>query len=679
MKPVISQVLQANPTAAVAWVGVSLALEILVNPMKESAQQIRGITYVVSRMGWYWSLVDLLGSKGLERQVQLRQRIETQFGSLYQKLLLYQMRSVCRYYRNIVVTALRDLGTWDDWGGQVVAIETSEAALMRDFKTYNDQVSLDHSEGMLDFLGSIDSSMEEMQKGLQSITSAVQCLVTGMEKIQDNQERQNFRNNLFNTNPVEDKQRIMDAKGGLLQESYEWILALPEFRRWQANSKSRQLWIRGDPGKGKTMLLCGIIEELEKNELDRLCYFFCQATDPRLNNATSVLRGLIYQLVTRYPWLLEPVVDRYKDGGDKRFEGPNAWETMSEILVSILNDQHRSKLLRFIKKLSDDSRTKIIVSSRKWTEIDESLSDNDRNLSTITLELHDSLITKAVESYIDRQVAQLANRKKFDDDICFKIRKHLRENSHDTFLWVSLVCQALFDGNVKKHNVMKVVKTFPPGLDALYTEMVDSIPSVDAHLCREMLAIVSVLKRPVTVEELLPLIQSPFDGDVESLEVVITCCGSFFNIQGGKIYFVHQSAVDFLQSKAKMLPSIADRHYSVFRGSLEVLNKPEHLKRDIYGLQEPGMSFTEIEQPNPNPLSALQYCCIYWVDHLVDWAGVGTVRSAKPLLKDPDVVGIVQDFLRRKFIYWVEAMALLHRMPEAVRAIQRLQTVIVRQ
>lgn len=34
------------------------------------------------------------------------------------------------------------------------------------------------------------------------------------------------------------------------------------FKQWQQNQSNHLVWINGDPGKGKTMLLCGIIEEL---------------------------------------------------------------------------------------------------------------------------------------------------------------------------------------------------------------------------------------------------------------------------------------------------------------------------------------------------------------------------------------------------------------------------------
>jgi len=96
-----------------------------------------------------------------------------------------------------------------------------------------------------------------------------------------------------------DKKRIKETKGGLLADLYRWVLHNDDFQRWRDNGQSPLLWIKGDPGKGKTMLLCGIINELEKSITDTrtLSFFFCQAADARINSATAVLRGLIYLLI----------------------------------------------------------------------------------------------------------------------------------------------------------------------------------------------------------------------------------------------------------------------------------------------------------------------------------------------------------------------------------------------
>ncbi len=63
--------------------------------------------------------------------------------------------------------------------------------------------------------------------------------------------------------PATTRNEFRSTKGGILTDSYRWVLSkrrLPTMAR--TTNRAHLLWIRGDPGKGKTMLLCGIIDEL---------------------------------------------------------------------------------------------------------------------------------------------------------------------------------------------------------------------------------------------------------------------------------------------------------------------------------------------------------------------------------------------------------------------------------
>jgi hypothetical protein len=76
------------------------------------------------------------------------------------------------------------------------------------------------------------------------------------------------------TNPCDDKDRIEQDKGGLLRDSYCWVLGDADFQRWRDDGQSQLLC---NPGKGKTMLLCGIIDELIKSTTHTtyVSFFFC--------------------------------------------------------------------------------------------------------------------------------------------------------------------------------------------------------------------------------------------------------------------------------------------------------------------------------------------------------------------------------------------------------------------
>lgn len=204
-----------------------------------------------------------------------------------------------------------------------------------------------------------------------------------MAECRDPQTRTYLRH-LRATDPREDKKRIEETKGGLLAESYCWILEHSDFQWWRNDKESRLLWIKGDPGKGKTMLLCGIINELRKAAFNAriVSFFFCQATDSRINNATAVTRGLIYPLVLSQPSLIMHVQKKYDEGAENPFEGVNAWASVSIVFEDILQDpglnityltidaldeciEDSAKLLDFIVQRSPLSlRVKWIVSSR---------------------------------------------------------------------------------------------------------------------------------------------------------------------------------------------------------------------------------------------------------------------------------------------------------------------------
>jgi hypothetical protein len=90
---------------------------------------------------------------------------------------------------------------------------------------------------------------------------------SAMEKLEEAISVQtNIMRDLRITHPRDDKIRIEQDKGGLLAGVCDWIFAHPEFQRWREMAGRQSLWIRGDPGKGKTMLICSIVDELERTE-----------------------------------------------------------------------------------------------------------------------------------------------------------------------------------------------------------------------------------------------------------------------------------------------------------------------------------------------------------------------------------------------------------------------------
>ncbi|KAF2688292.1 HET-domain-containing protein [Lentithecium fluviatile CBS 122367] len=469
------------------------------------------------------------------------------------------------------------------------------------------------------------------------------------------------------TDPRDDKKRIEDTKGGLLNDSYRWILGNADFQRWRDDQQSRLLWIKGDPGKGKTMLLCGVINELEKSANTALVsYFFCQATDSRINSATAVLRGLLYMLVYQQPSLVSHIRKKYDHAGKALFEDANAWVALSETLTDILRDPSLKgtylivdaldecatglpKLLDFIVQMSCVSaRIKWIMSSRNWPDIDGRVERAGQKVK-LSLELNAASVSTAVQFYIRHRVAQLALDQGYKEKEKNAVLAHLLSNANDTFLWVALVCQNL-DG-IPRWKVLAKLEAFPPGLDALYNRMMQHISSSDdADLCKRILALVATVYRPVTLDELTYLCEPLEDmaDDLASVQQIVGLCGSFLTVRSGTVYFVHQSAKDFLCTKAisDIFPSgIKEVHCAILLRSLQVMSKT--LQRNMYGLRTLGYPADQVEEPDPDPLAASRYSCIYWIDHLSDGNHGCSAHDRVPLQDQ----GPVDNFLRTKYLY----------------------------
>ncbi|EXK77690.1 hypothetical protein FOQG_17616 [Fusarium oxysporum f. sp. raphani 54005] len=503
------------------------------------------------------------------------------------------------------------------------------------------------------------------------------------QKHQDDRDKKCLQD-LFETDPRDDKARIEATKGGLLRDSYRWILDNDGFRRWRDNPQIPLLWIKGGPGKGKTMLLCGIIDELGKEPDNRLSYFFCQATDARLSNATAVLRGLIYLLVVQQPSLISHVREKHDYAGKQLFEDRNAWDALSKILAAMLNDPSLDGAILIVDALDEcktnrhqlldliarPSRVKWIVSSRNWQDIDEKL-DNTEHKVRLHLELNKDSISEAVDTYIGYKVNWLAGLKKYDKETRDAVQRHLVGNANGTFLWVALVCQALAGPKVRKRHTLNMLKLFPPGLDPFYDRMIWHIDdSGNADLCKEVLAIASVVYRPITLDELKVLIESLGDLHQDDLEEIIGSCGSFLTIREGVVDFVHQSAKEYLLNKASghiLSCGIAHQHHALFSRSLAALL--ETLRCDIYSLSTPGFSIDRVSPPDPNPLSSIRYSCVYWVHHLHD----SDSTEVNNILQGN---GDVHKFMRKKYLYWLESLSLLRSMSEGVNAVRKLETLV---
>jgi hypothetical protein len=313
------------------------------------------------------------------------------------------------------------------------------------------------------------------------------------------------------------------------------------------------------------------------------------------------------------------------------------------------------------------------VTSRNVPDIERYLHPDSLDVK-VSLELSASHVSKAVAAFVDFKVQRLADVQKYDPETRTEVQQLLRAKAEGTFLWVSLVCKEL--ESVPLYRTRSVLRELPPGLDPLYDRMMTQIvaqkDAQTTRFCTDTLRSVTLAYRPLRLDEIAVAAGLPTNEFSSAQEVIdlVGRCGSFLTIREGVVFFVHLSAKDYFTSgkgQQVLNGAVIGEQGRMSHRLLDAMQST--LRRDICRLQKPGARTQEAAgRIKDSGLPQVAYACEYWVDHLEACA-----QDCDGILSDG---GKVHGFLQKHFLHWLEAMSLLKKMPEAVAAMQKLQSLL---
>ena len=254
------------------------------------------------------------------------------------------------------------------------------------------------------------------------------------------------------------------------------------------------------------------------------------------------------------------------------------------------------------------------------------------------------------------------------------MKDYLQLRADGTFLWMALVCKQL--RKTLPWKTLSVLKSFPSGLHPLYQRMMEEVYQLRNEspetlgYCQRILGSIKIAHRPLHLDELGLVAGLPPElaEDQASLEEIVGLCGNFVTVRQGTIYFVHQSAKDYLSAHADKGIFPDGRtviHSGIVSRALESMSNT--LCRDIWGLRDPARSLEDSEPPVPDPLRHIRYACTYWIEHICE-LDANTQRSLG--LCDS---GAVDVFVRKHLLHWLEALSLLKSIPSALEMITKLE------
>jgi ankyrin repeat protein len=365
---------------------------------------------------------------------------------------------------------------------------------------------------------------------------------------------------LYSTDPEIDRNNIIHAKGGRTQGTCEWIKNHTRFQSW-LNGDKRLLWIRGGPGKGKTVMSVYLTEEMSSEQPCSSAYFFCTGQDAERNSASAVLRGLLWQIIKDKPKLqqyLLPYFDPPERGRATRLSEETLWNLFRDTcrhadiqrlycLVDGVDECDEDSMHWLVDKFigvehhDDYRKLSLLVLSRPVVGL--------RDSTCITLDPdHHGQISADVEIFVRSKARELSRKLRVDGNFEENTTRILLEKSEGTFLWVGFVMSEVLKKKTRSQ-VEKAMYSLPKGLPAVYARMLQNIEPDDQENGKRLLACMTVAFKPLSLKTLADILGCRSSATISEEQATldaIAVCAPMLHIRDKKVDLVHQSAKDYL-------------------------------------------------------------------------------------------------------------------------------------
>jgi hypothetical protein len=357
----------------------------------------------------------------------------------------------------------------------------------------------------------------------------------------------------------------------------KWFLQHAHFQEW-IKQDSGPLLVSADPGCGKSVLAKYLVDHVLP-ESATVCYFFFKDQDQ--NTVRQALCALLHQLFSQKPALIQHAMRQYEQNGKKLVNSTTSlWtilrnavqDSQAGLIIIVLDaldecaESEFEDLMRNIESQSRSSqssniRLRYLLTSRPYEQIVAKFRGLLKSFPRIHIpgEEESEAISQEVNLVISYRVEQLAGEIRLSDEVRDNLATHLTSTEHRTYLWVHLVFDYLKTEVFKKtrQGIEEATKSLPKSVNQAYERILAKArDSRDQSIVRRALAIILAANRPLTLSELNVALEidettrSIQDLDLEREEDfksrLRSWCGLFVSVHHGKVYFLHQTAREFL-------------------------------------------------------------------------------------------------------------------------------------
>lgn len=630
---------------------------------------LEGLTHVVSRMDWYLDLANVLLAdkwKNSDTFAKLRGNIQQRIVQLYASLLDFEMKSVAYCFNDHpVVKSLKTMAGFSDWKGHREVVENQETSLSKDLARYATQEVIQHLRGL-----SISAEkLPDIARDLGLIAEHYNSRKKD-EALRQQAEKQAKRNHLigqFKTTLYEERMKFNPER---VPRTCEWFRKHDKFTEWQSRANGLLL-VSADPGCGKSVLARYLIEEVLPGPKTTVSYYFFK-DNPEQRKLANALCALLHSILSDNGDLIDACEDMIAIAGANLYSDPIAlWKIFVQVvqlgsqarqILCVLDaldecDPNEFRTLMGLLRRSwfsspatiQEGRVKLLFTTRGHRQIVDQFSADHFGCIHLSGDSTEDKrqIQAEIKLVIDQRLTQLAVDKRLTPERRDFIRRAFGQSAAKqlTYLWVKLAFEVLERNFEDTPTAWEALITRPPAtIYQAYEKLLGGVQADAAEQVKLLFNIIIAAERPLTLMEMnlaihvrdkLGKADSEFDLKLATDENfqgwLIQTCSFFVTVYDDGIFFLHQTAKEFLLRKEPNEP-----HESRWQGSFTTREAHQRLaesciaylsldvfashsfKRyvsDAFQKDEEFWDRPTIVSPSSGYSSFFDYAVRFWPDH----------------------------------------------------------------
>ena len=411
-----------------------------------------------------------------------------------------------------------------------------------------------------------------------------------------------------------------------------------------------------------------------KRTTSTVCYFFFKTGDTSRIRGANALCAILHQLFWNNPHhgLIRRALESHRKL-ERSLQGAfsELWRILTDcaeqkaageiicVLDALDECEDREEMIDTLVQFYSESKyqsissstLKFLITSRPYDDLDAGF----KRLTKISTYMHfdgddkSDTIRKEINLVIDAKIQEIQETAgSFEKKACDQILSRLKSKDNRTYLWLCLIFDIIAKSRSaysKPSSLQNLLDELPLGLDGAYEAILNR--SQNKGQAKLLLQIVLAATRPLTLDEvntaLTLTIRDEREGRFSSLDelygdrwqpgnfkmIVTNLCGLFISVYDSKLFFIHQTAREFLTEGNESYNSTSNG-WKGWKGCLNIQTAHEKISRAClsYLSMSPAILHLGAEPAlMVKPLTFRLYAALNWPFHYVSQGDSGAQKS----------------------------------------------------